>query len=216
MSKRPVYVVDDEEPIRRSACLLLKVAGFAADAFGGGRAFIEAEASLDPGCILLDIRMPDLDGIAVQRLLVEQQSAHATIVMTGHGDVASAVAALDAGAVSFIEKPFSKEQLLPAVELAFKKIENSDDYQAHLDSARQRIGSLGAREQSVLSMLAQDLSSAQIAAALQLTSAEIDFSRALIMQQLGVDSIPAALTVAFAAARSQDSAPKGQYIKTAP
>lgn len=204
MIKRPVYVVDDAEPIRRSACLLLKVAGFAAHAFDGGRSFIEAEASLDPGCILLDIRMPDLDGIAVQRHLVEQQSAHATIVMTGHGDVASAVAALDAGAVTFIEKPFSKDQLLPAVELAFNKIEHSDDYQAHLDSAHQQISSLGGREQSVLSMLAQDLSSAQIAAALQLTSAEIDLSRALIMQQLGVDSIPAALTIAFAAARSGD------------
>lgn len=204
MSKRPVYVVDDEEPIRRSACLLLKGAGFAPDAFDGGRVFVEIESSLDPGCVLLDMRMPDLDGIAVQRRLVEQQSSHASVVMTGHGDVASAVAALDAGAITFIEKPFSKAQLLPAVEMAFSKIERPDDYRAQLDAARQQVSSLGDRERAVLSMLAKDLSSTQIAAALQLSLAEIDLSRALIMQQLGVDSIPAALTIAFAAARAGD------------
>jgi two-component system response regulator FixJ len=73
MAKRPVYVVDDEEPIRRSARLLLKVSGFTPDVFGDGRTFIQAESSLDPGCVLLDIRMPEIDGIAVQRLLMEQQ-----------------------------------------------------------------------------------------------------------------------------------------------
>ena len=203
MARRPVYVVDDEEPIRRSACLLLKISGFAPDAFGDGRTFVEAESSLDPGCVLLEMRMPELDGIAVQRLLVEHQSSHATVIMTGHGDVSTAVAALDAGAVTFIEKPFSKSQLVSAVELAFSKIEQPEQYQAQLVAARERVGSLAAGEQAVLSMLAQDLSSDQIAAALHLSSSEVDMSRALILQRLGVESIPAALTIAFAAKRAQ-------------
>jgi two-component system response regulator FixJ len=203
MARRPVYIVDDEEPIRRSACLLLKISGFAADAFGDGRTFIESESSLDPGCVLLDVRMPELDGIAVQRLLTEQQSSHATVIMTGHGDVTAAVAALDAGAVTFVEKPFSKTQLVPAVELAFSKIERPEHYRAQLLAAHERVGSLADREQAVLSMLAQDLSSDQIAEALQLSSAEIDLSRALILQQLEVENIPAALTIAFAARRAQ-------------
>jgi two-component system response regulator FixJ len=200
---RAVYVVDDEEPIRRSACLLLKVSGFAPEAFSDGQDFIEAASSRDPGCVLLDIRMPQLDGIAVQRFLAEQQSCHATVIMTGHGDVTAAVAALDAGAVTFIEKPFSKTELIPAVELAFDKIERPEQYQAKLRSAGELVGSLAEREQAVLSMLAQDLSSAQIATALQLSSAEIDTSRALILRQFGVETIPAALTTAFAARRAQ-------------
>jgi two-component system response regulator FixJ len=202
MSKRHVYVVDDEEPIRRSVSLLLKVSGFAPDAFDRGQAFIDAQSALDPGCVLLDVRMPDLDGIAVQRQLSERRTAHATIMMTGHGDVASAVAALDAGAVTFIEKPFSKSQLLPALEIAFTSIDQPETYQALLASARDRINALPSREQSVLALLARDQSSEQIGVALQLSAAEIDVSRARILQQLGAESIPAALTIAFAAAHA--------------
>lgn len=202
MARRPVYVVDDEEPVRRSVCLLLKVSGFAPDAFQSGREFLESESALDPGCVLLDIRMPDVDGIAVQRRLSELQSTHATIVMTGHGDLGSAMAALKAGAVSFIEKPFSKAQLLPAIELAFSRIDRPEAYRAELKAARDRVDSLAEREQVVLKMLAQDRTSDEIAAALGLTAPQVDVSRGLILQQLGVESIPAALTVAFAAARA--------------
>lgn len=202
MATRPVYIVDDEEPIRRSASLLLKVSGFAPDGFSCGRSFLEVHSSLEPGCVLLDMRMPDLDGIAVQRLLTQQNSPHATIVMTGHGDVASAVAALEAGALLFVEKPFSKSQLLPAVEMAFCRINHPDAYQAQLEAARGQVNSLSEREKAVLSLLAQDQSSDQIAAALGLSPADIDVSRALIMQQLGAESITAALAVAFAAART--------------
>lgn len=202
MATRPVYIVDDEEPIRRSASLLLKVSGFAPDTFNCGRSFLEIHSALDPGCVLLDMRMPELDGIAVQRLLTQQNSPHATIVMTGHGDVASAVAALEAGALMFIEKPFSRSQLLPAVELAFCRIDQPDTYLARLEAAREQVNSLAEREKAVLSLLAQDQSSDQIAAALRLSSAEIDVSRALIMQQLGAESITAAVAIAFAAARA--------------
>jgi two-component system response regulator FixJ len=202
MTRRHVYVVDDDEPIRRSVSLLLKVSGFAPDAFDSGRAFIDAQSALDPGCVLLDVRMPDLDGMAVQRQLSERRTAHATIMMTGHGDVASAVAALDAGAVSFIEKPFSKTQLLPALEIAFSSIDQPETYQALLASARDRINALSSREQSVLALLARDQSSEQIGVALQLSADEIEVSRARILQQLGVESIPAALTIVFAAARA--------------
>jgi two-component system response regulator FixJ len=202
MRKRPVYVVDDEEPIRRSVSLLLKVCGFAPESFDSGQGLLDAQSALDPGCVLLDVRMPDLDGIAVQRQLSERLTAHATIMMTGHGDVASAVAALQAGAVTFIEKPFSKSQLLPALDVAFSSIDQPETYQAALASARDRIEALSSREQSVLALLARDQSSEQIGVALQLSAAEIDVSRARILQQLGAESIPAALTIAFAAARA--------------
>ena len=202
MAKRPVYVVDDEEPIRRSASLLLKVSGFTPSAFDCGPSFLDAQAELEPGCVLLDIRMPGLDGIAVQRRLADVDSAHATVVMTGHGDVSSAVAALEAGAITFVEKPFSKAQLLPAVELAFSRIDEPGLYRARLEAARDQVAALAEREQAVLSLLVQDHSSEQIAALLQMSPAELDSSRARILDQLGVESVPAALTIAFAAARA--------------
>lgn len=202
MGKRAVYVVDDEEPIRRSACLLLKVSGFATAAFADGVGFLGDEPGLDPGCILLDIRMPDLDGISVQRELQRRASQHATVVMTGHGEVGSAVAALDSGAVTFVEKPFSKTQLLAAVELAFQKIEDPDGYRMYLDKARERVDSLGYRERTVLSMLAENCSAEEIAGRLALPRSELDISRARLLEQLEVDSVPAALTIAFAAVRS--------------
>ena len=96
MARRCVYVVDDEEPIRRSVSLLLKANGFTAEAFAGGQEFLDVASWVETGCVLLDLRMPDLDRIAVQRSLIASGASHPTIVMTGHGDLASAVAALEA------------------------------------------------------------------------------------------------------------------------
>jgi two-component system response regulator FixJ len=198
MTNRPVYVVDDEEPIRRSACLLLKVNRFAPAAFEDGTSFLEAESTLEPGCILLDIRMPDVDGIGVQCELQRRSSPHATIMMTGHGEISSAVAALGAGAIGFIEKPFSKTQLLPALDLAFQKILEPALYEGSLMAARAKLAGLADREREMLSMLAEDRPIEEIAADLELTRPELDASRATILEQLGVDNVPAALAIAFA------------------
>lgn len=194
-----VYLVDDEEAIRRSGVLLLKVTGFHPTPFDCGKSFLAIEGTLDPGCVLLDIRMPGIDGIAVQRELQLRESSHVTVMMTGHGDSASAIAALTAGAVAFIEKPFSKAQLLSALDLAFKKLHEPDLYRGFIDAARQQLSLLTERELSVLAMLADDCSTDDMVSRLQISAPELEMSRSRILQQLHVDTIPAALSVAFAA-----------------
>ena len=201
MARRCVYVVDDEEPIRRSVCLLLKANGFAAEVFAGGQEFLDVAARVETGCVLLDLRMPDLDGIAVQRSLNASGASHPTIVMTGHGDLASAVDALREGAEAFIEKPFAKAQLLSALEIGFMKIERMDAYIGHVRQARAQIDALGERERSVLARLADNQSSERIASDMKLAPAEVDVSRALILQALGVETLPGALSIAYAAER---------------
>ena len=201
MARRPVYVVDDEEPIRRSVCLLLNANGYEPEAFAGGQEFLNVAAKVDTGCVLLDLRMPDLDGVAVQRCLNASDASHSTIVMSGHGDLASAVAALREGAEAFIEKPFGKPQLLAALELGFVKIEKSEAYVRLVREARTRIDRLDDRERSVLSRLAENQSAERISSELQLAPADLDISRARILDGLGVETIPAALSIAYAAAR---------------
>lgn len=203
MARRPVYVVDDEEPIRRSVCLLLKANGFEPEAFAAGREFLDVAPKIQTGCVLLDLRMPDLDGIAVQRGLNASEASHSTIVMTGHGDLASAVAALREGAEAFIEKPFSKTQLLRALEVGYLKIEHRDAYLRHIREARARINALAERERSILARLADNQSSDRISSDMKLPPAEVDTSRAIILQELGVETVPAAVSIAYAAERQQ-------------
>jgi two-component system, LuxR family, response regulator FixJ len=194
-----VYLVDDEEVIRRSGALLLKVAGFHPTSFDSGESFLAIEATLDSGCVLLDIRMPGIDGIAVQRELQLRKSSHVTVMMTGHGESASVIASFTAGAVAFIEKPFSKGQLLSALDPAFKKLNEPDLYRALIEAARQQLALLTKREQSVLEMLANDCSTDEMVSRLQISASELEMSRSSILQQLHVDTVPAALSVAFAA-----------------
>lgn len=201
MISRPVYVVDDEEPVRRSVGMLLRANGYHPEGFASGQQFLDVACQVDTGCVLIDLRMPDLDGIAVQRLLNGSEASHPAIVMTGHGDLASAVAALREGAEAFIEKPFGKAQLLGALELGFMKIERPDAYSSHLQKARERIDSLGDRERALLARLADDQSSERISSEMKLTATEVDISRAMILKELGVDTVPAALSIVYTAER---------------
>lgn len=199
MARRRVYIVDDEEPIRRSASLLLKVAGLDAHAFDSGKALLAVADALLPGAILLDMRMPDLDGIEVQRALRERNAPHPVIIMTGHGDVQAAVSAFESGAVAFVEKPFSKARLLEILDVAFMKIEDPKGFAARSSEAEMRIAALGAVEQELLERLMQGRSSAEVGVELGLAAAEVEARRARLFEQLGVDSVTGALNVAFAA-----------------
>ena len=117
--RRLVHVVDDEEPVRRSLTFLLRTSGFDVRVHETGTAFLKTLREAPPGCILLDIRMPEMDGLEVQRELSRRGVTLPIIVLTGHGDVPIAVAAMKAGAVEFLEKPFEKAMLLAALEIGF-------------------------------------------------------------------------------------------------
>ena len=113
---RLVHIIDDEEPVRRSMAFMLKTSGFAVSVWENGVAFLREAKATDAGCVLLDIRMPEMDGLEVQREMAAHGIAMPVIVLTGHGDIATAVLAMRQGAIDFMEKPFEKAALLAALD----------------------------------------------------------------------------------------------------
>jgi len=203
MGSRRVYVVDDEEPIRRSVSLMLKVSNFDTREFETGDRFLADLDGLPPGCALLDIRMPGLDGFQVLSELVRKESPHAVVVMTGHGDVRSAVAALRGGAVAFVEKPFSKADLLDVLGLAFARLEDPGAFEERVRRAADRLDSLSATERKVLEGLAGNRSNEEISRKLGIDIARTELARARLMDQLDVRSVSAALNVAHLAGQQR-------------
>jgi two-component system response regulator FixJ len=198
-SKRTIHLVDDEEAIRRSAGFMLRTSGFAVEAYPSGVAFLKVVRSVEPGCILLDVRMPEMDGLEVQATLAELGVTMPVIVLTGHGDVSIAVRAMKAGAVDFLEKPFEKAGLLAAIEQAFVRLDDADAHSARAGEAKVRIAALTGREQDVLQGLAHGYPNKTIAFDLGISPRTVEVHRANLMSKLGVNSLSDALRIAFAA-----------------
>ena len=199
MSKRTIHLVDDEESIRRSAGFMLKTSGYRVRPFGSGVELLKQARTMEPGCILLDIRMPGMDGLEVQQALREQGVALPVIIMTGHGDISVAVKAMKAGAIDFIEKPFEKDVLMAAIESGFARLDRSEDGAAAAQEAQLRIAGLTQREQDVLRGLVRGHPNKTIAYDLGISPRTVEVHRANVMSKLGVRSLSEALRIAFAA-----------------
>lgn len=197
--RRMIHIVDDDEAIRRSAGFMLKTSGYAVTTFASGVAFLRDAKTVEPGCVLLDVRMPDMDGLEVQRRLAESGVAMPIVVLTGHGDVSIAVRAIKAGAVDFIEKPFEKIVLLSAIVAAFERLDDANGRSARATDAAVAIAALTGREQDVLRGLAQGLPNKTIAFDLGISPRTVEVHRANLMTKLQVNSLSEALRIAFAA-----------------
>lgn len=197
--RRMIHIVDDDEAIRRSAGFMLKTSGYAVTSFASGVAFLRDAKSVEPGCVLLDVRMPDMDGLEVQRRLAESGVAMPIVVLTGHGDVSIAVRAIKSGAVDFIEKPFEKIVLLSAIVAAFERLDDANGRSARATDAAVAIAALTGREQDVLRGLAQGLPNKTIAFDLGISPRTVEVHRANLMAKLQVNSLSEALRIAFAA-----------------
>lgn len=194
-----IHLVDDDEAIRRSAGFMLKTSGFQVETYESGVELLKAAAKLEPGCILLDIRMPGMDGLEVQQALKDKGVALPVIIMTGHGDVSLAVQAMKAGALDFIEKPFEKAVLLGAIELGFDRLRRSETQRDRAEDAAVLLQSLTPREREVLEGLAKGLPNKTIAYDLGISARTVEIHRANLMSKLGVRSLSEALRIAFAA-----------------
>jgi two-component system response regulator FixJ len=193
------YVVDDEAAVRQSLRLLLGAEGYVVHTFEGGEAFLKAAAALPLGCVLLDLRMRGLDGLAVQRTLMERRLRHAVVLVTAHGDVPVAVQAMKAGACDVIEKPFTAEDMLRAVAQALERIRSTRDVAAEAAEAASRVAALSARETDVLLGLVAGRQNKVIANALGISPRTVEIHRANLMAKLGVRSLPEAVRLALAA-----------------
>lgn len=199
VDKRMIHIVDDEDAIRRSASFMLKTSGFAVTTWVSGVEFLKNVKNAEPGCILLDVRMPEMDGLEVQQALSERGVAMPVVILTGHGDVSIAVRAMKAGAIDFIEKPFEKAVLLSAIESAFERLNDSEGRATRASEASVLIAGLTAREQDVLKGLAQGLPNKTIAYDLGISPRTVEVHRANLMTKLNVRSLSDALRIAFAA-----------------
>jgi len=197
--RRMIHIVDDEEAIRRSASFMLKTSGFDVQTWPSGVAFLKEVRNVEPGCILLDVRMPQMDGLEVQQALSANGVAMPVIVLTGHGDISIAVRAMKAGAVDFIEKPFEKAKLLEAIEAGFAQLENKAGRATRGHEALTVIAGLTDRERDVLDGLAQGLPNKTIAFDLGISPRTVEVHRANLMTKLSVRSLSDALRLAFAA-----------------
>jgi two-component system response regulator FixJ len=199
--ERVVYVVDDDAAVRRSLERLLHSAGLATILYELSSTFLDAASTLPAGCALLDVRMPGIDGLEVQARLRELDVALPVIVMTGAGDIQTAVRAMKAGAVDFIEKPFDDEQLLAAIELTFAKGGDGDREREAADAV-QRIALLSQREREVLDALVAGRPNKLIAFDLGISVRTVEVHRVRMMDRLGVRQLAEAVRLAVVARMS--------------
>jgi two-component system response regulator FixJ len=196
---RLIHVVDDDDSVRRSVSFMLKTSGHLVQSYSIGTELLKEARKLEPGCILLDIRMPGMDGLEVQQELQSLGVTLPVIIMTGHGDVPLSVRAMKAGAIDFIEKPFEKAVLLSAVEDAFSSIARSGFGRERARNAAVRLQVLTPRERDVLDGLAKGLPNKTIAYDLGISPRTVEIHRANLMSKLEVRSLSEALRLAFAA-----------------
>ncbi|WP_245844314.1 response regulator transcription factor [Sphingomonas spermidinifaciens] len=180
-----IYLIDDEESVRRSVGLLLETYGYEVVPYPCGIDFLREKVSLPRGCILLDVRMPDQNGLEIQSALAADGDSWPVVILTGHGDVVSAVAAMRRGAIDFIEKPFATHQLFEALDRAFDKF--AVDEAVH--TAKSRIEALTGREREVFDALTEGLSNKQVARKLDISSRTVEAHRAHIMEKLGANNL---------------------------
>ncbi len=198
-ANRTVHVVDDDEAIRRSIGFLLRKAGYAVETYAAGAVFLKAVSRETPGCVLLDVRMPELDGLEVQARLAQQGIAMPVVMLTGHGDVTLAVRAIKAGAIEFLEKPFERAALLGAIEAALDQLTRAGRGQLAAADAVVRLAALTAREGEVLGGMVQGRPNKLIAYDLGIATRTVEVHRARLMEKLSAHSLSDVLRIAFAA-----------------
>lgn len=194
-----VHIVDDEEPIRRSLELLLRKPGYRVEKWPDGESFLKGADPTRPACVLLDVRMPGMNGLEVQSEMAGRGFNLPVIVLTGHGDVAIAVSAMQGGAIDFLEKPFEGDRLLRALETGFSQLADRKSWQKRETAARTQVALLTQREQEVLDGLACGYPNKTIAYDLKISPRTVEVYRANAMEKLEVTNFADALRIAFAA-----------------
>lgn len=184
-----VHVIDDDDAVRDLLALLLDAAGIAVRTHELATKFLALAPRLAAGCVLTDVRMPDMDGLALQRRLTEAGVTLPVIVMTGHADVPIAVAALKAGALDFLEKPFDDQRLIAAVRNALAASRDARRQAAAVAEITTRLANLTPREREVLDLLVVGNPNKTIAYDLGASPRTVEVHRARVMEKMGARSL---------------------------
>ena len=191
MKEKPatVFVVDDDDAVRTSLRLLLKSVGLPVETFGSAQEFLELFDADRAGCLVLDIRMPDMSGLEVQQQLNRMGSMLPVIFITGHGDVPMAVQAMKEGAFEFIQKPFRDQDLLDRINHALKQDAENRNTVARRADIQHRLESLTPRERQVMDMVVDGAANKVIAIDLALSERTVEIHRAKVMEKMGARSV---------------------------
>jgi two-component system response regulator FixJ len=189
MSDAVVHIVDDDEAMRASLAFLLHSSGVQSMTYASAFALLTRTEGLEPGCVLTDIRMPEMNGLDLVRELTRRGVPHPVIVITGHADVALAVEAMKAGVVDFIEKPFAEEALLRAVRGALARVEDQVQRSREYEDIRLRIAQLTRREREVFDAVAQGHSNKEAARQLGISPRTVEIYRANVMTKMKAETL---------------------------
>jgi two-component system, LuxR family, response regulator FixJ len=184
-----VFIVDDDEAVRGSLRLLMKSVGLVPHAFGSAREFLAQYQATQPGCLVLDVRMPEMSGLELQEELNTQGAVIPVIFITGHGDVPMAVEAMQAGAFDFLQKPFRDQDLIDRIQKALEKDRANRAMLNERSVIREHLDSLTPREREVLSLLTSGKPNKVMAADLGVSQRTVEIHRARVMEKMGADSL---------------------------
>jgi FixJ family two-component response regulator len=179
-----IYIVDDDVSICRALSLLLKSHGFQVQTFTRSADFLACKPTNAPSCLVLDIRLPDINGLALQDAMAKRKLTIPIIFITGHGDIPMSVRAMKAGAIDFLPKPFTEKKLLNAIALAIAKNKTENKKQTRIKKIQRHINSLTPREQEVFRLVAKGMLSKQVARKLGTTLQTIKVHRGRVMQKM--------------------------------
>ncbi len=202
-----IHIVDDEEAVRNSLAFLLNNAGYAVRSHESARSFLAIAPSIRNGCLITDLRMPDMTGVELLEQLAASGNMLPAIVITGHGDVPMAVAAMKTGALDFIEKPFSEDVLLQAIERAVEQAATASETADWEDDVRSRLEGLSERERQVLEGVVEGHPNKVIAFNLGISPRTVEVYRASLMGKMQARSLPELVRMALATGFSQSDAP---------
>lgn len=184
-----VYIVDDDPAIRDSLSLMLGLAGYKVALFADAESFLAACKPEWVGCVIADLRLPGRSGIELQTELCDRNSKLHFVIITAHGDVATARAAFQARALDFLEKPFDHGELMQAIESAFIRTQHCFEHDLARDAGKSKLATLTGREREVLHHVAQGLHAKEIARTLDISPRTVEVHKAHLMAKLGVRTV---------------------------
>ncbi|CUW41065.1 Response regulator protein TmoT [Magnetospirillum sp. XM-1] len=185
-----VFVIDDDAAVRDALSVHLDLAGLPVRSFASAREFLAAVDSDQGGCAVIDIRMPDQDGLSLQQEMIRHGLTLPVIIITGHGDVDAAVTAFRAGAVDFLQKPFDEDVLIERIREAIERDRRARRLSLEVSEIRSRFNLLSPREQEVMGLVAQGHSNKVIAIRLDIGVRTVETHRAKVLEKMGVRSAP--------------------------